>query len=87
MTLSATKTAYDHTCMSFKQKEYMECTNLSNTKSHLKILGVRMVRSQSYTEDPQILGATMPNLAIWVIWCVELGDSFILLSTDSMYTI
>jgi len=33
---------------------------LSDARSHLKMLGIRMVgRSQSYTEDPQILAATM----------------------------
>jgi hypothetical protein len=40
---------------------------LSDGRSHLKFLGIRIVRrSQSYTEDPQILRATMHNLAIWV---------------------
>jgi len=37
---------------------------LSDARSHLKFLGIRMVRgSKGYTEDPQILTATMQNLA------------------------
>jgi hypothetical protein len=40
---------------------------LSDARSHFKTLGLRMGRrSKRYTEDPQILGATMQNLAIWV---------------------
>jgi len=35
---------------------------LSDARSHLKILGIRMIRSQSYTEDPQILRAEFSDV-------------------------
>jgi len=36
---------------------------------HLKILGPRkMMRHKFSTEDPQILGTIIQNLAVWVTW-------------------
>jgi hypothetical protein len=39
------------------------------SRSNLKILGaIRVTRSKSHTEDPQILGTTVPNIVSTAIW-------------------
>jgi hypothetical protein len=44
-------------------------TNLESCRNHLKILSAKRVTwSKFHAEDPQILGATVQNLAALAIW-------------------
>jgi hypothetical protein len=45
------------------------CTNSSNIRSHLKILGFRRTKwSKFLTVAPKTLGPTVQNLLVWAIW-------------------
>jgi hypothetical protein len=46
-------------------KELEIYTRVAKSKSHLKILGTRMVKGSKFsTEDPQTLSATVQNLVL-----------------------